>query len=243
MSIFVTGTDTGVGKTSFTVWLLQSLRERGIRCAGYKPICCGDRDDAVQLQAAGSPGPTIDDVNPVWLQTPAAPLTAARVEKREIDLPSLREGFLRLNARVDFVAVEGVGGWMVPITPDYFSNHLAAELALPVIVVALNRLGCLNHVLLTARAIESAGLKCAGRRFERLRSGIRYRHGNQRRNPAKLPSGADRDRLWSGRGRGSRPFSPDDTGTQPITVSRLTARRDSCVTDRYTKMRSWRGSP
>ncbi len=162
MSIFVTGTDTGVGKTSFTVWLLQELRARGVRCAGYKPICCGDRDDAVQLQAAGSPGLTIEEVNPVWLRTPAAPLTAARAEKRAIDLPSLREGFSRLEARVDFVAVEGVGGWMVPITPDYFSSHFAAELALPVVVVAQNRLGCLNHVLLTVRALEAAGLRCAG---------------------------------------------------------------------------------
>ena len=162
MSIFVTGTDTGVGKTSFTVWLLQQLRERGVRCAGYKPICCGDRDDAVRLQAAGSAGPTIDEVNPVWFQTPAAPLTAAQAEKREIDLPSLRAGFARLSERVDFVAVEGVGGWMVPITPEYFSNHLAAELALPVLVIAQNRLGCLNHILLTVRAIESAGLRCAG---------------------------------------------------------------------------------
>ena len=162
MSIFVTGTDTGVGKTSFTVWLLQQLRERGVRCAGYKPICCGDRDDAVQLQAAGSPELTIDDVNPVWLRTPAAPLTAARAEQREIDLPSLRAGFLRLEARVDFVAVEGVGGWMVPITADYFSSHLAAELALPVVVVARNRLGCLNHILLTVHALEAAGLRGAG---------------------------------------------------------------------------------
>ncbi|MEO8044986.1 MAG: dethiobiotin synthase [Spartobacteria bacterium] len=162
MSIFVTGTDTGVGKTSFTVWLLQELRARGVRSAGYKPLCCGDRDDAVQLHDAGSPDLTIDEVNPVWLKTPAAPLTAARAEKREIDLLLLREGFVRLTARVEFVAVEGVGGWMVPITPDYFSNHLASELGLPVIVVALNRLGCLNHVLLTVHAIESAGLKCAG---------------------------------------------------------------------------------
>lgn len=162
MSIFVTGTDTGVGKTSFTVWLLQELRARGVRCAGYKPICCGDRDDAVQLHAASSPGLTIEEINPVWLRTPAAPLTAARAEKRVIDLPLLREGFVRLETRVDFVAVEGVGGWMVPITPDYFSSHLAAELVLPVVVVAQNRLGCLNHVLLTVRALEAADLTCAG---------------------------------------------------------------------------------
>ena len=162
MSVFVTGTDTGVGKTSFTVWLLKRLRERNLRCAGYKPICCGDRDDAVQLLAASSPGLTIEEVNPVWLQTPAAPLTAARAEGREIDRISLREGFVRLSERFDFIAVEGVGGWMVPIAKDYFSNDLAVELGLKVMVVAQNRLGCLNHTLLTVRAIDAAGLPCAG---------------------------------------------------------------------------------
>lgn len=162
MSIFVTGTDTGVGKTSFTVWLLQRLRARGLRCAGYKPICCGDRADAVQLLAASSAGLTIDEVNPVWLQTPAAPLTAALVEKREIDPAALRDGFVRLSERFDFVAIEGVGGWMVPITSDYFTNDLAADLGQPVIVVALNRLGCLNHTLLTVRSVAAAGLRCAG---------------------------------------------------------------------------------
>ena len=162
MSVFVTGTDTGVGKTSFTVWLLRRLRERGMSCAGYKPICCGDRDDASRLHAASSDGLTLDEANPVWLRTPAAPLTAATLERRTIDLALLRDGFGRLRERFDFVAVEGVGGWMVPITTEYFSSDLAADLQLPVIVVAHNRLGCLNHILLTVRSIQSAGLRCAG---------------------------------------------------------------------------------
>ncbi len=151
-----------------------------MRCAGYKPICCGDRDDAVQLQAASSSGITIDEVNPVWLRTPAAPLTAAQTEGRTIDLTALREGFIRLRARVDFVAVEGVGGWMVPITTDYFSNDLSADLSLPVIVVAENRLGCLNHILLTVRAIEVAWSEVRRHRAQRPCDGIRPGHGNQR---------------------------------------------------------------
>lgn len=162
MSVFVTGTDTGVGKTTFTVWLLQRLRARGLQVAGYKPICCGDRDDATQLLAASSPGLTIDEVNPVWLRTPAAPLTAATVEQCEIDRAALGNGFVRLKERFDFVAVEGVGGWKVPITTDYFTSDLAAELHLPVLLIAYNRLGCLNHVFLTLQGIEAAGLKCAG---------------------------------------------------------------------------------
>jgi dethiobiotin synthetase len=162
VSIFVTGTDTGVGKTTFTVWLLTRLRESGFRCAGYKPICCGDRRDAEQILAASSPGLTIDEINPLWLGTPAAPLTAALVEKREIDLASLREGFVRLKERTDVVVVEGVGGWIVPITREYFSSDLAADLQLPVVVVAENRLGCLNHTFLTVRNIAAAGLSCLG---------------------------------------------------------------------------------
>ena len=162
MSVFITGTDTGVGKTRFVTWLLARLRERRLRGAGYKPICCGDRHDAELLQAASSDSLTIDEINPVWLRTRAAPLLAATMEKRDINLAALRDGFVRLSGRVDFVAVEGVGGWMVPITTDYFSNDLAADLRLPVIVIAHNRLGCLNHILLTVRSIEAAGLTCAG---------------------------------------------------------------------------------
>lgn len=162
MSIFVTGTDTGVGKTSFTVWLLERLRAEGVRAAGYKPICCGDRQDAELLLAASASGLTINDVNPVWLQMPAAPLTAALAEKRAIDLEGLREGFVRLTKQVDFVVVEGVGGWIVPITADYFSSDLAVDLGLPVIVVAHNKLGCLNHILLTVCGIAEVQLKCAG---------------------------------------------------------------------------------
>ena len=78
MSVFVTGTDTGVGKTKFTVWLLERLREHGMRCAGYKPICCGDRQDAERLLGASADGLTIDEINQLWLKTPDAPLTAVR---------------------------------------------------------------------------------------------------------------------------------------------------------------------
>lgn len=160
MSVFVTGTDTGVGKTVFSVWLLERLRAEGVVCAGYKPICCGDRDDAMRLLAASSAGLLIDEVNPVWLRAPAAPLTAALEERREIDLAALRAGFVRLRERNGFVVVEGVGGWMVPITNNYFTSDFAAELGLTVMVVAENRLGCLNHILLTLDAIDSAQLCC-----------------------------------------------------------------------------------
>ena len=162
MSLFVTGTDTGVGKTFTATQLLRLARATGLRCVGYKPICCGDRDDAELLLAAGEPGLTLDEVNPVWLRTPAAPLTASMVENRDVDLQLIRDQFERLRARFDLVVVEGVGGWLVPIRVDYFASDLAAELGLPVLVVALNRLGCLNHTMLTLQSVAASGLTCAG---------------------------------------------------------------------------------
>jgi len=127
-----------------------------------KPICCGDRRDAELLLAASSEGLTIDEVNPMWLRTPAAPFTAAMVEKRSVDIEPIVKKFLELDHRFECVVVEGVGGWLVPIRTDYFVGDLAAALKLSVIVVAENRLGCLNHTLLTIRSVEAHGLMCAG---------------------------------------------------------------------------------
>jgi len=162
VSLFVTGTDTGVGKTHTIVQLLGLLRASGVRCAGFKPICCGDRRDAELLLAAGIDGLTIDEVNPLWLKTPAAPFAAALVEDVKIDIEILLGAFAALQKRADHVFVEGVGGWLVPIRSDYFVSDLAAGMNLPVLVVAQNRLGCLNHTALTVRNIVSYGLRCVG---------------------------------------------------------------------------------
>lgn len=162
MGLFVTGTDTGVGKTFTVTQLLRLGRAAGLKCAGYKPICCGDREDAELLLAASEPGLSLDEVNPVWFRTPAAPIAAAGAEGRGVDLDLIREQFRRLEARLDFVIVEGVGGWLVPIRDDYLASDLAVELQLPVLIVALNRLGCLNHTLLTIQSVAAAGLSCSG---------------------------------------------------------------------------------
>jgi dethiobiotin synthetase len=162
VSFFVTGTDTGVGKTHTVVQLLRLLRQGGKTCAGFKPICCGDRQDAERLLVASTGELTIDEINPIWLKTPAAPMTAVQIEDVKIDIPSLIPVFHALRTRVDIVMVEGVGGWMVPIRSDYFVSSLATELGLPVLVVAQNRLGCLNHTILTVRSVQATGLRCAG---------------------------------------------------------------------------------
>lgn len=162
MSLFVTGTDTAVGKTHTIVQLLRLVQASGISCAGFKPICCGDRRDAKELLAAGINGLTLDEVNPIWLKTPLAPLPAAQIEDVKIDIDLLLDALRSLRSRVELVIVEGVGGWLVPIRADYFVSDLAAEMKLPVLVVAMNRLGCLNHTLLTVRSVIERGLACAG---------------------------------------------------------------------------------
>jgi dethiobiotin synthetase len=162
VSLFITGTDTGVGKTHVATRLLHLLRASGVRCAGMKPICCGDRRDAERLLAAGSDGLTIDDVNPVWLKTPAAPIVGSLMEKAPVDVERILAAFQTLQGRVEHVIVEGTGGWLVPIRPGYFVSDLAEAMKLPVLVVAQNRLGCLNHAALTVRSVAAYQLHCVG---------------------------------------------------------------------------------
>jgi len=162
VSLFITGTDTGVGKTRTVVQLLRLLRASGTSCAGMKPICCGDRQDAELLLAAGGVGLTIDDVNAVWLRTPAAPIVGSLTEEVSIDIERILAAFHALQNRVEHVIVEGVGGWLVPIRSDYFVSDLAVEMKLPVLVVAQNRLGCLNHTALTVRSVAEHKLRCLG---------------------------------------------------------------------------------
>jgi dethiobiotin synthetase len=162
VSLFITGTDTGVGKTYTAARLLQLLRASGESCAGMKPICCGDRRDAQLLLAAGSNGLTITDVNPVWLKTPAAPIVGSFIERMDIRIDHILAAFHSLQNRAEHVVVEGTGGWMVPIRRDYFVSDLAAAMKLPVLAVAYNRLGCLNHAVLTVQSILGHGLRCVG---------------------------------------------------------------------------------
>ena len=162
MNYFITGTDTGVGKTFFTTLLIRALRRAGLDTVGMKPVCCGDREDAELLRAAAGNTLDLDEVNPVWFSAPVAPYAAANIEKRAVDLAAIRARFTALRNAHRSLLVEGVGGWMVPIAPNYFVSDLAAEFGLPVLVVVRNRLGALNHSLLTIRAVQAAGLNCAG---------------------------------------------------------------------------------
>ncbi len=162
MHAFITGTDTGVGKTFVTSLLVRGLRAKGVDAVGFKPICCGSRDDAEELRQASDGALTLNEANPVWLRTPAAPYVAAIIEERMIDLALIRQTYETLRARHQAVLVEGVGGWLVPILRDYAVADLAIEFALPVIVVVANRLGALNHTALTLESLRQRGVSCTG---------------------------------------------------------------------------------
>jgi dethiobiotin synthetase len=162
MNLFLTGTDTNVGKTYVTAMLVRALRKAGHDTVAMKPICAGDRDDAEALYAACEGAEPLNVINPVWYRTPAAPYTAAIVENRPVDLALIRDSFQSLRARHRSLLVEGVGGWMVPIERNFLIADLAAEFGLPIAVVVRNRLGAINHTLLTVRDIERRGLPFAG---------------------------------------------------------------------------------
>src|SRR4029077_4101800 len=102
------------------------------------------------------------EINPVWLKTPVAPFAVARIEQVKIDIEPMVAALRALQDRVEHVIVERAGGWLVPIRADYFVSDLAVEMKLPVLVVALNRLGCLNHTHLTVRSVRERGLHCGG---------------------------------------------------------------------------------
>lgn len=162
MRAFITGTDTGVGKTFATALLTKALRRAGLDTVALKPLCSGDREDAEILKSAGGNELTLDEVNPIWFQTPVAPLVAARKENRTISVPALADWFRKVSAERKSVLVEGAGGWLVPIADGALIADLCAAFSLPVILVAVNRLGCVNHVLLTIESIRARGLECRG---------------------------------------------------------------------------------
>jgi dethiobiotin synthetase len=159
---FITGTDTGVGKTWFTTWLVQAWRAQGHHAVALKPISTGDRQDALLLREASGDVLTLDEINPIHFHEPAAPWVAARAENRIIDFVALNSSIQKNATRFSPLAVEGVGGWRVPLAPDYSVREWARDLAFPIVVVARPGLGTLNHTILTVESIRAAGLTCAG---------------------------------------------------------------------------------
>lgn len=167
MNYFVTGTDTGVGKTLVACALLHTYAAQGQRVVGMKPVAAGvDEDglnaDVKQLRAASNILARSELINPYTFLLPVAPHIAAQHEGVQIDLARIVAAYHALAAQADVVIVEGVGGFKVPLNEREDSADLARQLGLPVILVVGLRLGCLNHALLTVSAIQASGLTCAG---------------------------------------------------------------------------------
>ncbi|KJG56735.1 dethiobiotin synthetase [Photobacterium kishitanii] len=167
---FVAGTDTDVGKTVCSCALLNAAKQAGIAMVGYKPIASGSdntaqglrNSDALLLQQASSIVVTYDEVNPYTFYRPVSPHIAATEENKAIKFSVLSQGLAALKTKSECVLIEGAGGWRVPINNgDYLSSWVKQE-QLPVILVVGIKLGCLNHALLTAEAIQADGLTIVG---------------------------------------------------------------------------------
>lgn len=170
VGVFVTGTDTGVGKTLVSAALVHAAAALGLRAAGVKPVAAGclraeeglRSEDVELLQAAANVRLTPQLINPYAFEPPLAPHIAARQAGTDIDLAVIRQAVAQARSKVDLLVVEGVGGFRVPLNARQDTADLASLLGLPVVLVVGLRLGCLNHALLTAEAIAARGLTLAG---------------------------------------------------------------------------------
>ena len=167
---FITATDTEAGKTFITAGLLKSLSQQGFKTLGFKPVASGchrtaqglQNEDALQLIEAANVTLDYAQINPYAFEPAIAPHIAAAETGVEIDLSVIADTVKKHQHRADYVLVEGVGGWLVPLNSHQSVADLARQLDFPVIVVVNMRLGCINHALLTISAIEQQGMTIAG---------------------------------------------------------------------------------
>jgi dethiobiotin synthetase len=167
---FITGTDTGVGKTHVAVALTRACVAAGKRVAVMKPVAAGvtltdegpRNDDALELLAASNVEAPYEDVNPWLLRLPASPHLAARADGVTIGADAVVAACVRLAQRADLVLAEGAGGWLAPISATRTMADLAVALGFPAILVVGLRLGCLNHALLTRDSLRAHGVPFAG---------------------------------------------------------------------------------
>lgn len=168
--LFVTGTDTEVGKTEVTLGLMAALQRHGFSVLGMKPVAAGcvltpdglRNEDALRIQAQGSMPLAYAAINPYAFAPPIAPHIAAAQAGVEIQIELIETAYQRLATQADWVLVEGAGGWRVPFGPCLTLADLPSALDLPVVLVVGLRLGCLNHALLSAESIQASGLQLAG---------------------------------------------------------------------------------
>lgn len=167
---FITGTDTDVGKTIASCTLLQAAASQGYRTVGYKPVASGSQitvdglrnSDALALQANSSERLPYSQINPLTLLEATSPNIASESEGCEIHLSALSQGLRQLEQQAEWILIEGAGGWFTPLSPQATFADWVQQEQLPVIMVVGVKLGCINHALLTALAIQQAGLTLVG---------------------------------------------------------------------------------
>lgn len=168
--LFITGTDTDIGKTLAAKALLQAFNQAGVATAGFKPIAAGcemtdgelKNSDALTLQNASSVKLDYSEVNPFALTAPLSPHLSAKLDHCDIDEARLDAGLENLSAKAELVLTEGAGGWLVPLSDTRSLNQWVAKQQLPVVLVVGIKLGCLNHAMLSKRVIEADGLNLVG---------------------------------------------------------------------------------
>ena len=168
--VFITGTDTGVGKTWFTLALIEALKEQGRKTYGMKPVASGGsfingklmNDDARLILQHCSEPVNYELINPYVFEQPVSPNFAAREEGVFVELDQIAASYNQLASVCDNIIVEGIGGWRVPISDKIRTVDLVRELGIPVILVVGLRLGCINHAILTAEAIRTDGINLCG---------------------------------------------------------------------------------
>lgn len=160
--IFITGTDTGVGKTVVACTIAHILKEQGVDVGVMKPIATGDRQDALNLIKAADLDDSIDLVNPIYLRPPLAPSVAAQLCKKGIELRKVFNAYKKLSSLHQFLVVEGIGGLMVPIKRDFFVADLIKRFGLSMIIVSKPYLGTINHTLLTVKVARHYRLNILG---------------------------------------------------------------------------------
>lgn len=166
VGLFVTGTDTEIGKTHVTCMIAQSIQRRGLKVGAYKPACSGLAEshpsDVDRLAAVLTEEHPADRICPQVFQAPVAPAEAAKLEGQVVDNQLLRDGTLSWSGLCDILLVEGAGGWLSPMSDHDTVADVASDLGFPVIVVAANRLGTINHTLLTIESVRARNLPLAG---------------------------------------------------------------------------------
>ena len=191
---FVTGTDTGVGKTLVSCALLHAYVNAGVRAVGMKPVAAGAQmhagvwtnEDVTALREAGNVEAAADLVNPYCFEPPIAPHIAAERAGVTVDVERIAAAHVELSRLAERTIVEGAGGYCVPLGPTADMSHVAQRVGLPVVLVVGMRLGCLNHALLTARAVRASGVRLAGWIANHIDPGMMFPAENVKALEARL---------------------------------------------------------